>query len=243
MIGIVGGIGPAAGLDLTEKILYSDNGKQDSGRAPVILYSDANAVHSRNDYLLGLSKDNPADDIAGIIGKLIPLGISLVAVACNAAHSKPIFSELIRQVKEKEYPVKLLHLIELLAVKILDDTSYRRIGVMSIAGTYHADTYRDPFSNKNIEIIKLPEDYVNLMHEVIWSENYGVKAYMNPTTTEALENAQHVMDYYIDQGADAIILGCTEYPLLLKEPLYRDIPILDANRYFAEIIIEEYEKI
>lgn len=243
MIGIIGGIGPAAGADLVQKVIEGDDGKLDDARAPVILYSDANAIPSRNDYLLGRSNHNPADDIVRVIEKLLPLDVNLIAIACNAAHSEPIFSEIIRQTNEKKLPVQILHLIELFADKILNELPYRHIGVMSVAGTYHAGAYTIPFNNRRIEILKLPEDYVNLMHEVIWSKGYGVKAFSNPTQPEALEKAHLIMDHYVDHGADAIVLGCTEYPLLLNESLYRDIPILDANRYFAAIIIEEYEKI
>ena len=44
-------------------------------------------------------------------------------------------------------------------------------------------------------------------------------------------------EFLVEQGADAVILGCTEIPLALTEPDLRGVPLLDATKVLARALI------
>ena len=67
VIGIVGGMGPMASLDLCQKILNETNALNDQDHLPVILLSAPHLIQDRTSYLLGKDKINPAIPISKII--------------------------------------------------------------------------------------------------------------------------------------------------------------------------------
>ena len=225
-----------------DKIVSAEDGRLDNERVPIVLFSDSNAIADRNAFLLGLSNKNPADDIYSIVEKLVRLDVDTVAIACNAAHSSSIFRTLESKIAESGLGVDLLHLIELLAERISSSKRFERIGVLSIEGTYHSRVYNESFAAYNIEVLTLPEPLVGQMHDVIWNPEFGVKAHSEPTHPEARIRANRVMDHFVENGADALLLGCTEYPILITNQEYRGIPVIDTNGLFGDLIIQSYEK-
>jgi aspartate racemase len=108
VIGIVGGVGPYAGLDLAQKIFDQTLAHTDQEHLPLALLSVPHRITDRTAFLTGKTAENPALAISEVIWELQRCGATVVGIPCNTAHAAPIFTEI-----EKRLPptVKLLHII------------------------------------------------------------------------------------------------------------------------------------
>ena len=109
MIGVVGGIGSYAGIDLIRKIYDNTNANSDQEHLPISMLSIPYKVLDRTEYLQGKIKENPGNAIAEIITKLSLTGAEIVGIPCNTAHAPQIFNVIKNKVPKQ---CKLLHLIE-----------------------------------------------------------------------------------------------------------------------------------
>lgn len=144
------------------------------------------------------------------VNKLFEMGCHLVILACNTASAKAL-----RSIQQKDLPYidpsrRVLGVIRPTAECIGSLTHTRHVGVLATLGTIKSDSYK-------LEIQKLhPDIQVTGVACPMWvplvennefdkpGADYFVKQYIN----ELLEK---------DPQIDAIILGCTHYPLLLDK--------------------------
>ena len=70
MIGIVGGMGPHAGIDLVNKIFDLTKANKDQDHFPIAIQSTPHLISDRTDFLSGNSDVNPAIAIVEIINTL-----------------------------------------------------------------------------------------------------------------------------------------------------------------------------
>jgi len=135
-IGIVGGIGPYAGLDLIKKLFDQTKACSDQEHLPVSLLSVPHTINDRTEFLLGKTQVNPALSIANVIGHLHQCGASVVGIPCNTAHADPIFKEIVKQIPKD---VKFLHMIDEVALYIKTRyPSLVNMGILSTTGTFKA---------------------------------------------------------------------------------------------------------
>jgi aspartate racemase len=80
------------------------------------------------------------------------------------------------------------------------------------------DFYRDKLAEKGIETIipQSREDLLLIEHTLVHELGKGI---LSPTTKQAY---LHIIDKLIAEGAEGIILGCTEIPLLIAQD---DVPV------------------
>ena len=236
-IGIVGGVGPYAGVDLFQKILEQTKAQTDQEHLPVLLFSLPNKIHDRTGYLLGYTSTNPGTFIAKVIDNLYKSGAEIVAIPCNTAHADPIFNEIIRRMPKQ---VKLLHLIEEVALSIQQNQpDLKNIGVLSTTGTMINDLYPYYLAQRGLNAIQVSDELQqNKIQPAIYNKSYGIKT-NTPLKTkhEAKNNLIEGMNDLIEKGAEAIILGCTEIPLLLPESHFKNIPLIDPSQTLARALI------
>jgi len=236
VIGIVGGVGPYAGLDLARKIFDQTKATRDQEHLPVVMLSAPHRIADRTAFLLGMTDENPALAISEIIQELHGCGARVVGIPCNTAHAVPIFSEI-----EKRLPpsVKLVHMIDEVGRYIREKhPSYENIGILATTGTRQAQVYPAAFSRYGLNAIqsdkRIQDDYIQ---PAIYDQTYGVKARSNPVTSRARKNLEIGMDDLLNKGAQAIVLGCTEIPLAFSEPAFRGLPLLDSTKILARALI------
>ena len=110
-IGIVGGAGPYAGLDLAQKLLQQTKAKSDQDYLPTLLISTPELIEDRTDFLLGKTTNNPAHAIYSNLRDLEALGATVAGIACNTAHAPEIRNVLLEKLKISESNLKLLDMI------------------------------------------------------------------------------------------------------------------------------------
>eukprot|EP01061_Rhynchopus_euleeides_P022439 TRINITY_DN3654_c0_g1_i8.p1 TRINITY_DN3654_c0_g1~~TRINITY_DN3654_c0_g1_i8.p1 ORF type:complete len:488 (+),score=143.29 TRINITY_DN3654_c0_g1_i8:120-1466(+) len=246
-IGIGGGVGPAAGVMLHKKIIEATiSGGSDQGHCEVHHISRP-GVADRTSYLLGESQDNPAGGMAltmeAVASSARKSGKTHVVagVPCNTFHAPPIWDEFIRTLETQRisrtvHMVHMLHETACAIEKIVPGA--KKIGLLSTTGTRDSRVYANLLEPMGYEVVQVDLMLQSNVHDAIYNKEWGVKA-VQPTTYQACGAFANFARDLVVQGAEAIILGCTEIPLALPEPHFSGVPLIDPMAVLARACIRK----
>lgn len=235
MIGVLGGMGPQAGIDLASKIVANTLATCDQDHIPTLLFGDP-LIPDRTEFLFGKSNVNPAESMIQAVKHMAAAGASVIGVACNTAHSPPIFDLFQREINQALPLVTLYHLIDETMKGILTHfPEVKRVGILSTTATYKFRLYDDALIQHNLEPIR-PLD-IESLGNAIFDPYLGIKACSSPVTESARHWVEESVDSTIRQGAEAVILGCTELPLALPAALRAGVPLIDPSTFLARALI------
>ena len=240
IIGIVGGAGPFAGLDLQAKILNQTVAGRDQDHLTIIALSQPNQLPDRTDYLLGITAVNPAHAIFRQLQTLERAGTAVAAIPCNTAHAPAIFDEVVAQLNAAGSRLKFLHMIhETVQYLRHYHPEIKRIGVLSTTGTYRTRIYPELMEPVGFELL-VPDEVMQktAVHPAIYHPQYGIKA-QGKATPQAREKLLQGVQTLQQQGAEAVILGCTEIPLAITENKFGPVRIIDPTTILARALIRE----
>lgn len=241
IIGIVGGVGPYAGLDLCRKIHDQTEANIDQEHLSVALLSLPSQIADRTAFLVGESKVNPAYAITKIILQLETMGAGVIGIPCNASHSPQIFEVVLEELKKAGCRVKLVHMIEETAVFMRDYFPWvEKVGVLVVTGTYKAKVYQNILEAKGFQVI-MPDEFIqnNFVHPAIYDPGYGIKAHSNPATETAREMLLKAIAHLQSKDVGAVVLGCTEMPLAITEKVIGDTVMIDTSLVLARALVRE----
>jgi len=241
LIGILGGMGPQAGLDMAEKLIAMTRTQCDQDHIPFILFSLPDTVPDRTSFLLGKSTDNPANSIADQFETMSKMGVTLAVMACNTAHARPIFDVVLELLETRGVKLPILHLIdETVAFISRSYPQVKRAGILGTQGTYQAQLYDKAIENAGLEaILPHPDVRQNDIHAALYAPEFGIKTTAGAVTEEASRRVLSAISHLKQHGAEAIVLGCTELPLAIKDTIIDGIPILDPAKIIVERLIME----
>lgn len=241
LIGILGGMGPQAGVDMAEKLIALTHTQRDQDHLPFVLFSLPASVPDRTAFLLGKTSENPAYAIADQFEKMAELGVSIAVMACNTAHARPIFDVALGQLEDRCVDIKILHLIEETITHIRNcHPGVKRIGVLATQGTYQSRLYDHAIEEAGFEaVIPDPEIRQDNIHAALYAPSFGIKTTAGVVTDEATRLIHDAIRHLQKRGAEAIILGCTELPLAIKEAQVDQVPILDPAKIVVKKLIQE----
>lgn len=239
-IGIVGGMGPEAGYALGNSILRHTHAATDQEHLPVVLLSFPGRIGDRTAFLEGRIEENPGYEIAKLILELERLGAEVAGLACNTAHASKIFHIILKELIAAQSHVKLLNMPWETCRFIRKNYPHiRRIGLMTSNGTYQAQIYRSPLEKMGYEIIVPEFDFQNeVIHRLIYDPDIGIKA--NPGTTPASANflLNRAIDFFDQNQAELIVMGCTEIPMVLTGTTVKDMILVNPTDVLARALID-----
>ena len=241
LIGILGGMGPQAGLDMAEKLIAMTRAECDQDHLSFVLFSMPEILPDRTDFLLGKTDTNPAQEIANQFEKMAGMGVTIAVMACNTAHAGPIFDTALEILRTKQVKLQILHLIDETINYIKSRyPQVRRVGLLATQGTYKTRLYDQALETAGLQAV-IPDEHVrvNDVHAALYGPSSGIKTCDGPVTVEAMERVHSAIEHVNQLGAEVVILGCTELPLAVKEDLVGRIPILDPAKIMAEKLILE----
>ncbi len=221
-IGILGGMGPAAAIDLQAKILALTPATRDEEHLPVVTWN----VPQIPDRVAAIEGRGPSPlpaMAAGVRG-LEAAGVEAIAIACNTAHHWA--GEL-----QAGMRVPLLDIVEAVAQAIESRASRpRRIGLLGTRGTLASGFYGRRLESLGYAWIAPDEACRKAFVETAIA---SVKAADLATARERFGRATR---HLLERGADLLLLGCTELPLALPGSGLEDC-CLDANHALAESVV------
>ena len=240
IIGVVGGVGPYAGLDLAEKIFDQTLADQDQDHLKVVLFSYPSDISDRTEFLLGECPDNPADPIFEILQTMDEIGVTVAGIPCNTSHSEPIYDKIKEKLYSSNSLLVLVHMIEAVADAILRcQLGFERVGVLCTSGTRHADIYGQTLSKLGLQVVYPDDRHQVLLHSAIYDRQFGIKAESKPVTVRAKTMVNQVIEHVKKQGVDVIVLGCTELPLAFAQNQSGTVPVLDTTLILARALIQQ----
>ncbi len=238
MIGIVGGMGPIAGIDLSREIVNQTIAGKDQDHISQILYSASERICDRTEYIQGKIKENPAYAIADIILSLESMGATVAGLPCNSAHAPNIFGVIEEQLKAHKSEIRLLHMIEEVGDFIKTQfPKLKKVGILGTAGTYQTRQY-NRIEKFGLEVINVSEAEVAQVHQSIYNPEYGIKSVPDNISRESLAILDSASRTLISKGAEIIVLGCTELPLALPDKYFENMPLIDTTLVLARALIK-----
>lgn len=222
-IGIIGGMGPAATIDLYKKMVDQTPAEKDQDHIHVIIDSYPQ-IEDRTGYILhgGI---NPASRLVESAKRLEAAGADALIMPCNTAH---YFAKDI----ERAVNIPLIHIVRCCAETIKNNyPETKKIGLIATTGTIKAGVYSSILKDYGFETIDLPEKIENNIMDCIYK---GVKA---GKTEEYSRLFQQCVDEITNLGADLLIEGCTEIPLLIPY-VKTKLPAIDATYELAKASVK-----
>jgi aspartate racemase len=224
-IGILGGMGPAATVDLFDRIVKTTPARRDQDHIPVVIVSNP-AVPDRSEAILRGGGDPRPVMIAGL-RQLAGMGAGFAVIACNTAH---YYLDDLRAASE----IPILDMIGETAQAIRrDHPQLERVGILATSGTLAVKLYQRALLSVGLSPVEPTEAEIVQMMDAIYG-NDGIKT--ASVTESARRQLCEVGQKLMDRGAQALILGCTEIPLALKDGDL-PVPLIASNQVLAEAAV------
>jgi len=197
-IGIIGGMGAAAGARIYQMLIKEcqKNGAQ--------LDQDFPEVILHNIPTKGLDQHGIADhavlrrELIASIDMLNTFGVELIMIACNSAHVHH------RYLQDKS-KTQILNMVNIAVESVGAAT---RVGIISSSTTRESKLYEDALNARDITAVLTTTEQQQTVDALI------EKAIRGRITDKHRQKLFYIIRSMIRRGADEVILGCTELPLI-----------------------------
>ncbi len=198
LVGVLGGMGPAATIDLLAKIVAATPAAVDQEHVPLLVHA-VPQIPDRTAAILAGS-DAPFGPLLAGARALERGGAAVIAIACNAAHAwhAPLAAAL---------AVRLLHIADEAGAALAAlSPPPRCVALLSVRGTLHARVYQDRLAAWAGRLLLPGEDEQQRADAAIAAVKAGRP---EAARGHALALARSLRR----RGADALLLACTELPI------------------------------
>ena len=219
-IGIIGGMGPLATCDFFEKIIRMTDAAKDCEHIPILI--DCNPrIPDRVAAILHGGTD-PVPEIVKSGKRLIDAGAEILLMGCNTAYY--FYSRV-----ASELSVPLIHMPRETA-RGAARMGLKKVGLMATDGTVASGIYATELEKAGVKLAVPDAAGQRAVMEMIYD---GIKAGNSDIDPAGFRNA---VEQLMAEGAEAVILGCTELPIAFH--LYNiNAPWLDPAVFAAEAAV------
>lgn len=222
-IGIIGGLSPESTIEYYRIITRDYNARLGGLNFPEMTIISLNLqkiadAQNNNEW------DKVAETIVKGIDNLKKSGADFAAIASNTPHNA------YEKIKEKS-SLYVLSIMDATAKEIQKD-GFKKVGLLGTKPTMEYGFFQKTFERYGIETIIPDEEDRNFVDEIIWNELIH-----GQITERAKQGYVSIINKMVDNGAEGVILGCTEIPLLIKQD---DCPvkIYDTTEIHARAILD-----
>lgn len=224
-IGILGGMGPQATAFFLDLIVRNTAAAKDQEHIPVVVYSLPQVPH-RTDAILRGGR-SPLPMLRHGAGVLARAGADVLIMPCVTAH---------------HFLPKLASAIVIPFVNLIEETAaeirarrprVRRVGLLATSGTIESGLFHRAFESSGTAVLIPSKRNMGRLMAAIYGKR-GIKS--GVTVGRPRETVLSVAADLIRRGAQAIVAGCTEIPLVL-EAGDLPVPLIDPMRVGARVCI------
>ena len=217
--GVLGGMGPDATVDFMAKVIALTPAGKDQDHIPMLVDHNPH-VPNRQDHILGRGED-PGPALAAMAMRLEQAGADFLVIPCNTAQA---------------YEQDILDAVSIPLVSIIEETTAfvrevapdaKAVGVLATVGCLQAELYQRALSAAGLLPVLPDSGEVQQLMTLV----NGVKAGINDDGTR--QSMRELANALVTRGADAIIAGCTEIPLVLDESML-DVPLISSTDVLAQ---------
>lgn len=223
-LGLIGGMGPESTIPYYHDIVYGVQEKIGKDFFPPLTIESVNVFE-----VLRLCSEAKYDELTNYlltaVNHLVNSGADFAALTANTPHI--VFDRL-----QKESRIPLISIVETArdaAVRL----GTRKLGLLGTVFTMTGDFFKKPFYDSGIEIVVPNAEEMDYINYKISSElEHGI---VNKETLKIFQNV--IAHMQKNHGIEAVVLGCTELPLLLNDNV-SPVPCLDTMQLHIQALIE-----
>ncbi|WP_020661432.1 aspartate/glutamate racemase family protein [Amycolatopsis benzoatilytica] len=200
LVGILGGMGPAATADFYARLIRHTPARRDQDHLRVAVWADPTVPDRVHAVLNGTAEPYPA--LLDGASRLRDLGVTIAAMPCNTAH---VF--LPRLVAETG--LRFVDMIEATVASVVTaGGAPRTAGLLGTRGVLHSRLYQDRLSAAGIRPVEPDADTQGSVDAAISATKRGDLGAAREFAVEAVRRMAR-------DSVDAVVLACTELPLVL----------------------------
>lgn len=224
ILGLIGGLGPETTVEYY-RMLIARYREKTGGQYPSIIINsiDLNRLLA---WMTSNELDKATDYVSVEIDRLHQAGAEFAALASNTPHI--VFAELKRRSK-----LPLISIVEA-ACRRVQSLGFKTVGLLGTRFTMQARFYPDVFAKEGIRLITPTEEEQTYIHDKYINQLLN-NIFLAETRTEILNIVEALRER---AAVEAIILGGTELPLLLRSEKHNDIALLDTAKIHVDELVD-----
>lgn len=228
VLGVLGGLGPAAAADFLAKLTEATDASRDQEHIASITYQDP-TTPDRSDAILR-GGESPLEALTHGVRFLNDVGVEAIAIPCNSSHYW--YGEL-----SSASAVPILNIVDAVASEVhATDHAPRILGLLSTDGTAKAGVY-GALEDRGDTVL----DLTDLGEENPTSR--GIRAVKAGDLRGGQQLFEEAIDLLVQRGAEGIVFGCTEVSAVLGGTnLEGDVPMWDASEALARACAAHFGK-
>lgn len=210
-IGVLGGMGPEATILLMRRIMAATPANDDADHVPLLVDNNTQ-VPSRIEALIEGRGDDPGPVLASMARRLEVAGAGALVMPCNTAHA---YTDAVRDA----VTIPFLSMVELTADALAGAYPNGRIGILASPAIKITGLYQRALEPHGMSARYLDDQ------DALLAAIRALKRDASDTQagTSLLQSAEVLMD----QGADCVLIGCSEFSLLTPK-LAATVPAVDS---------------
>lgn len=216
-VGVLGGLGPKATVYFMDMVVDNTYASCDQEHIDMIVYNHA-SIPDRTSYILDNNCDNPIPYLIEDAKMLEKLGCNFLVMPCNTSHF--MYDEIKESVN-----IPIVNMPEEVSNIINNNKEIKKVGILATLGTLSAKVY-ERYLEK--EVFYPSEETNDKVMNLIYNKvKKGIKV--------GKQEFYEVLEEYFDNDCDALIMGCTELSVIIRDnDLYFDSRLIDSLRVLVD---------
>ena len=216
VVGIIGGMGPEATVDLMRRVIAKTPVRDDQDHIHLIVESNPK-IPSRIAHLIEGTGPDPTPELMRIAANLQRAGADALAIPCNTAHA---YADAIR----RAVSIPLLEMVSL-TVEEIASAGHARVGLLASTAVHNTALYETAFSAHGIAALRPPRQ------EEVMALIKAVKR--GDTGAQAQAALGHIALEMAEQ-ADVLLVGCSELSVIAAGIA---VPFVDSLDVLAQAVV------
>jgi aspartate racemase len=225
IVGVLGGMGPLATVDFLRKVLDSTPAHRDQDHVPLVICSIPQ-IPDRTAAFRGAG-ESPLEAMVEIGRKLKTAGANLVVVPCNTAHLW--YDEV-----EAALQLPMLHMVDAAVKEVVAAVgSEATVGLLATDATLASGMYPNRGARACAGLQWIQPTAVEMLESVM----PGIEAVKAGRLDEGRWHLATAAQALRRRGAQAIVMGCTEIPVVLDADA-AGVPVFDPTAALARAAVD-----
>ena len=223
IVGVLGGMGPNATVDFMAKVIALTPADRDQDHIHMLVDHNPK-VPNRQAAILDNGED-PGPEIAAMARRLEAAGAEFLVIPCNTAYV---------------FKASILEAVSIPLISIIDETiaavsekspTAKSVGLLATNGCLKANVYQQALRARGLSPVLPDDDQLDELMDLI----NGIKS---GDQSEAVSDAMCVLaNALVSCGAQAIVAGCTEIPLVLDDAML-SVPLISSTDVLAKRTVQ-----
>ncbi len=224
-LGLIGGLGPETTVEYYRLIIARYREKT-GGHYPSIFINSVD-LNSLINWMNADELEKVADYLSEEIDRLYKAGANVAALATNTPHI--VFDQLRSRAK-----LPLISIVEA-TCRETQSLGCRKVALLGTRFTMQARFYSELFERAGIQLITPTSDEQGYIHDKYMNELLK-NSFLPETRTQILDIVEGLINR---DSFEAVVLGGTELPLLLRTEKHNGVPLLDTARIHSYALVDQ----